>query len=29
MAGSDQRPIAELRETCQRALLDFPEPRLH
>jgi hypothetical protein len=29
MSGNDQRPIAELRETYQRALLDFPEPRLH
>jgi hypothetical protein len=28
MSGSDHRPIAELRETYQRGLLDFPEPTL-
>ena len=28
MSGVDHRPIAELRETYQRALLDFPEPAL-
>jgi len=28
MSGSDHRPIAEVRETYQRALLDFPEPAI-
>jgi hypothetical protein len=28
MSGADHRPIAELRETYQRGLLDFPEPVL-
>jgi hypothetical protein len=29
MSGSDHRPIAELRETYQRGVLDFAEPPLH
>ncbi len=28
MSGGDHRPIAELRETYQRGLLDFPEPAI-
>jgi len=28
LSGSDHRPIAEVRETYQRALLDFPEPAI-